>query len=76
MFRLEVMLGVVAAAQRTTVPFQYAWRFHYGDDPTSPPGSGPGTGVFETDLANYSICEGMVVLVKFGVVSLSCSQHN
>ena len=47
------------APGRTTVPFQYAWRFHYGDDPSSPPGSGPGTAVFETDLANYSVCEGM-----------------
>ena len=44
-----------AAAGRTTVPFQYAWRFHYGDDPSSPPESGPGTAVFETDLANYSV---------------------
>ena len=31
-----------SGAERTTVPFQYAWRFHYGDDPSSPPGSGPG----------------------------------
>jgi len=46
-------------AGRAAVPFQYAWRFHYGDDPSSPPGSGPGTAVFEQDLANYSVCEGM-----------------
>eukprot|EP00729_Bicosta_minor_P006668 gene6668-7892_t len=29
--------ATTAHAQRTTVPFQYAWRFHYGDDPSSPP---------------------------------------
>ena len=48
-----------AVSGRTTVPFQYAWRFHYGDDPSSPPGSGPGTAVFDTDLTGFSICEGM-----------------
>lgn len=48
-----------AASQRTTVPFQYAWRFHFGDDPSSPPESGPGTMHFDTDLANYSKCQGM-----------------
>ena len=47
------------AGQRTTISFNYAWRFHYGDDPSSPPGSGPGTAVFETDLANYSRCDGV-----------------
>jgi hypothetical protein len=56
---LFYVLFAAAAAQRTTIPFQYGWRFHYGDDPSSPPGSGPGTGVFPTDLANYSVCEGM-----------------
>ena len=25
---------------RDTLSFQYAWRFHYGDDPSSPPESG------------------------------------
>ena len=41
-----------AAAGRTAVPFGYAWRFHYGDDPSSPPDSGPGTqqSTFEEDL--------------------------
>ena len=50
---------LAAAAGRATIHFQYAWRFHYGDDPSSPPGSGPGTAIFETSLANYSVCEGM-----------------
>ena len=49
----------MAAAERTTVPFGYAWRFHYGDDPSSPAGSGPGTAIWTQDLANYSVCEGM-----------------
>lgn len=44
---------------RTVVPFNYAWRFHYGDDPTSPPESGPGTCSFETDLQDHLLCEGM-----------------
>jgi hypothetical protein len=58
-FLLLASLATVAPAARTTVPFQYAWRFHYGDDPSSPPGSGPGTAVFTKSLANYSVCEGM-----------------
>ena len=49
----------VVRADRVTLPFQYAWRFHYGDDPSSPPQSGPGTAVFEDDLSNYTVCEGM-----------------
>jgi hypothetical protein len=46
------------ATGRIVVPFQYAWRFHYGDDPSSLPESGPGTAVFE-DLANYTLCQGI-----------------
>ena len=37
------LLAASAAASnvgRVVVPFGYAWRFHYGDDPTSPPGAG------------------------------------
>jgi hypothetical protein len=46
---------------RYTVPFQYGWRFHYGDDPSSPPLSGPGhcSTAFEKNLQDYSICSGM-----------------
>ena len=55
----ETTMVAAGPAGRAAVPFQYAWRFHYGDDPSSPPGSGPGTAVFEQDLANYSVCEGM-----------------
>ena len=44
-----------ATAGRTAVPFGYAWRFHYGDDPSSPPGSGPGTCAFEEDLQDYQL---------------------
>lgn len=58
------LLATAAAAAgatpgRTVIPFQYAWRFHYGDDPSSPPESGPGTAVWVDDLANYSLCEGI-----------------
>jgi hypothetical protein len=56
---LPSLISAIGAPARTTTPFQYAWRFHYGDDPTSPPGSGPGTGVWPTSLANYSVCDGM-----------------
>ena len=27
----------ISVESRTVVPFQYGWRFHYGDDPSSPP---------------------------------------
>ena len=40
----------VGADGRTTVPSQHAWRLNYGDDPTSPPESGPDTGVFPHGL--------------------------
>lgn len=53
------MLAPHLATTRLTVPFNYAWRFHYGDDPTSPPGAGPGTCAFETDLQDFPICDGM-----------------
>ena len=51
----------VLKSPRTVVPFQYAWRFHYGDDPSSPPEAGPGhcSTAFEESLQDYSICEGM-----------------
>eukprot|EP00756_Hemistasia_phaeocysticola_P022968 Hpha_TRINITY_DN15865_c4_g5::TRINITY_DN15865_c4_g5_i1::g.188348::m.188348/K01190/lacZ; beta-galactosidase len=53
--------AAAAAPGRTVVPFGYAWRFHYGDDPSSPPESGPKScsTAFETSLQDYSICEGM-----------------
>jgi hypothetical protein len=57
--------GAVGAV---TVPFQYAWRFHYGDDPSSPPESGPGTGVFEEDLHGYELCDG----IEFAPNRFSC----
>ena len=46
---------------RVSVPFQYGWRFHYGDDPSSPPLSGPGhcSSAFENSLNDYEICDGM-----------------
>eukprot|EP01052_Picozoa_sp_SAG31_P032946 SAG31_NODE_3665_length_4008_cov_1.196726_3_plen_125_part_00 len=47
-----------AITERAIVPFQYAWRFHYGDDPSSPPESGPGTAEFES-LAGFPVCDGM-----------------
>ena len=51
---------LIAAIPAVIVPFQYAWRFHYGDDPTSPPGAGPGTCAFEEeDLQDYALCDGM-----------------
>ena len=53
------MLAPHLATTRLTIPFNYAWRFHYGDDPTSPPGAGPGTCAFETDLQDFLICDGM-----------------
>ena len=56
---LAAAVAVEAGSGRTVVPFQYAWRFHYGDDPSSPPGSGPGTAVWEEDLADYNLCDGM-----------------
>ena len=42
---------------RYIVPFQYGWRFHYGDDPSSPPLSGPGhcSTAFEKNLQDESI---------------------
>ena len=42
--------ALAAFAGRTTLPFNNAWRFLYGDDPSSPPGAGPGTCAFEEDL--------------------------
>ena len=50
-----------SALGRVIVPFQYAWRFHYGDDPSSGPRDGPGAmqSAFEIDLANYSLCSGV-----------------
>ena len=51
----------ISIESRTVVPFQYGWRFHYGDDPSSPPLSGPGScsTAFEEDLQDYEICDGM-----------------
>ena len=52
----------VAAAARIDVPFGYAWRFHYGDDPTSPPDAGPddaSTTAFPEDLTGYPLCDGI-----------------
>ena len=61
---LLVLLGCLTASAsaqstRQVVPFQYAWRFHYGDDPSSPPESGPGTAVWDEDLTGYNLCEGI-----------------
>ena len=59
---LFLVLGrVFGRASRTIVPFQYGWRFHYGDDPTSPPLAGPGhcSTAFETNLNDYNVCDGM-----------------
>jgi hypothetical protein len=43
------------------VPFGYAWRFHYGDDPSSPPDSGPGgsQSEFDEDLDGFALCDGI-----------------
>ena len=49
--------------ERTTIPFNYAWRFHYGDDPSSPPGSGPGTAIFPDRLRNYSKCKVSIYVI-------------
>ena len=60
-FTLLVVCATTAAGSWTghaTVPFQYAWRFHYGDDPSSPPESGPGTAEFTQDLQDFH-CNGM-----------------
>jgi hypothetical protein len=51
-----------APGGRVVLPFGYAWRFHYGDDPTSPPGAGPGhasTTAFPEDLTGYPLCDGI-----------------
>lgn len=48
---------MMKTSSRTIVPFQYAWRFHYGDD--GPPRSGPGTCAFEVDLRDRPLCDGM-----------------
>ena len=58
---LVVVGRVFGRVSRTIVPFQYGWRFHYGDDPTSPPLSGPGycSTAFETNLNDYNVCDGM-----------------
>ncbi len=50
-----------APAPRTVVPFNYGWRFHYGDDPSSPPESGPGRcgAAFPTSLQDHAVCAGM-----------------
>ena len=52
---------ISAPLGRVVVPFQYNWRFHFGDDPSSPPGAGPGScsSAFEDDLADRPICTGM-----------------
>jgi len=54
-------IHAILGGERTVVPFQYAWKFHYGDDPTSLPDSGPGSCLvaFEEDLQDYGICQGM-----------------
>jgi hypothetical protein len=61
MLNIAIAMLSVASAARSTLPFQYGWRFHYGDDPTSPPESGPGScsGAFEKDLQDYPLCDGM-----------------
>ena len=52
---------MISALARVSIPFQYAWRFHYGDDPSSGPRDGPGAvqSAFEIDLANYTLCANM-----------------
>ena len=56
---MSAHLVAIVALAATRYPFQYAWRFHYGDDPSSPPESGPGTCDFEDDLQDYDLCDGM-----------------
>ena len=53
------VLTTASPSARSTIPFQYAWRFHYGDDPTSLPGAGPGTCAFDEDLQDFQLCDGM-----------------
>ena len=49
------------SVERTIVPFSYGWRFHYGDDHSSPPGDGPGgcNDAFDVNLANVGVCQNM-----------------
>ena len=56
---MTATLVAAASASRVSLTFNYAWRFHYGDDPSSPPDSGPGTCTFEEDLQDLPICAGM-----------------
>ena len=53
---LATTTELFAPLSRTVVPFQYAWRFHYGDDPSSPPECGPGTCAFTEDLSGFALC--------------------
>ena len=57
-----LLVGLLSPSRgRFVVPFQYGWRFHYGDDPSSPPLAGPGhcSTAFDKDLQDYNICDGM-----------------
>ena len=56
-----VALAICSVDARSVVPFQYGWRFHYGDDPSSPPLAGPGhcSTAFDKNLQDYDICDGM-----------------
>ena len=52
-----VALAICSVDARSVVPFQYGWRFHYGDDPSSPPLAGPGhcSTAFDKNLQDYDI---------------------
>jgi beta-galactosidase/beta-glucuronidase len=61
MLRLAVLLSIltIGAADRIIAPFQYGWRFHFGDEtPASRWPDGPGTCAFEEDLKGLQ-CTGM-----------------
>ena len=63
---LPSLISAIGAPARTTIPFQYAWRFHYGDDPSSPPDSGPGgsQSEFDEDLDGFALCDGIAASAK------------
>ena len=50
-----------SSVKRTIVPFSYGWRFHYGDDHSSPPGDGPGScnDAFDVNLHDVGVCNNM-----------------